>query len=126
MTSAYISELANSIAITKAGALAAISKMQMAVPTEHIGEQRQRRRFPGIHSSVAVLHRAGLLHFTDKLLFLKRLQEKSPREFNRRIKEWTEAPDAVKIEPMPPMKFGQAEDLTIRCISREEFEAQYG
>ncbi len=43
---------------------------------------------PKIHSSVAVLHRAGLLQVTDKLLFLKRLQTKSPREFNRRIKEF--------------------------------------
>lgn len=43
---------------------------------------------PKIPSSVAVLHRAGLLHITDKLLFLKRLREKSPREFNRRIKEF--------------------------------------
>ncbi len=41
-----------------------------------------------IHSSIAVLHAAGLLHCTDKLIFLKRLQQKAPREFNRRLKEW--------------------------------------
>lgn len=59
--------------------------IESAAPVRPINWARSTHK---INSSVAVLHRAGLLHFTDKLLFLKRLQEKSPREFNRRLKEF--------------------------------------
>lgn len=61
--------------------------IESAAPVRPINWARSTHK---IHSSVAVLHRAGLLHITDKLLFLKRLQEKSPREFNRRLKEWAQ------------------------------------
>jgi len=40
-----------------------------------------------IYSSVGVLLSAGVLPWTERLIFLKRLRDKAPREFNRRMKE---------------------------------------
>lgn len=89
MTDAAYDELSVSLNANLAASVERTRRMvlqaiEAAAPVRPIDWARSTHK---IHSSVAVLHRAGLLHFTDKLLFLKRLQEKSPREFNRRIKE---------------------------------------
>lgn len=90
MTAAAYDELAASLNANLAASVERTRRMvlqaiEAAAPVRPIDWARYTHK---IHSSVAVLHRAGLLHITDKLIFLKRLQEKSPREFNRRLKEF--------------------------------------
>lgn len=99
--------LAASVERTRKQVLRAI---EAAAPVRSIDWARSTHK---IHSSVAVLHRAGLLQVTDKLLFLKRLQKKSPREFNRRIKEWA-----------PEIRVSDPEVVTINLVSHEEAESE--
>lgn len=79
-----------------------------------------------IHCSIPTLFGEGVMRLTAARMQLDRLRNKAPREFNRRVKEFTTEREAIKIEPIPLMKFEQGGDLTIRRMSREEFEAEYG